>query len=171
MPIMVTKTGRNDPCPCGSGKKYKRCCLEHDQQVEHAAFAERASKMAAYEAKSKAKLERFKADVLANGDRSDEFRKWERLEIDYNTVFDLIAAGSIDQAEVMAADLLLRFPDLPEGHECLAMVDEARGNHPQAADHYRQALDIVRAHPDDFDPEFEVTLQTLIARLDPSIST
>ncbi len=22
------KTGRNDPCPCGSGKKYKRCCLQ-----------------------------------------------------------------------------------------------------------------------------------------------
>ena len=21
-----SKTGRNDPCPCGSGKKYKRCC-------------------------------------------------------------------------------------------------------------------------------------------------
>ncbi|MFP6625580.1 MAG: SEC-C metal-binding domain-containing protein [Deltaproteobacteria bacterium] len=20
------KTGRNDPCPCGSGKKYKQCC-------------------------------------------------------------------------------------------------------------------------------------------------
>ncbi|HWW64228.1 MAG TPA: SEC-C metal-binding domain-containing protein, partial [Sphingomonadaceae bacterium] len=20
------KTGRNQPCPCGSGKKYKRCC-------------------------------------------------------------------------------------------------------------------------------------------------
>ncbi len=19
-------TGRNDPCPCGSGRKYKRCC-------------------------------------------------------------------------------------------------------------------------------------------------
>ncbi|MSE17613.1 YecA family protein, partial [Pantoea agglomerans] len=19
--------GRNDPCPCGSGKKYKQCCL------------------------------------------------------------------------------------------------------------------------------------------------
>ena len=23
----VPKVGRNDPCPCGSGKKYKRCCL------------------------------------------------------------------------------------------------------------------------------------------------
>jgi uncharacterized protein YecA (UPF0149 family) len=21
-----TKAGRNDPCPCGSGKKYKKCC-------------------------------------------------------------------------------------------------------------------------------------------------
>ena len=25
-PIRVTKIGRNDPCPCGSGKKYKKCC-------------------------------------------------------------------------------------------------------------------------------------------------
>lgn len=24
------KTGRNDPCPCGSGKKYKKCCLSTD---------------------------------------------------------------------------------------------------------------------------------------------
>jgi len=21
------KIGRNDPCPCGSGKKYKKCCM------------------------------------------------------------------------------------------------------------------------------------------------
>jgi SEC-C motif-containing protein len=25
-PVSVTKIGRNDPCPCGSGKKYKKCC-------------------------------------------------------------------------------------------------------------------------------------------------
>jgi uncharacterized protein YchJ len=26
-PIHADKTpGRNDPCPCGSGKKYKKCC-------------------------------------------------------------------------------------------------------------------------------------------------
>ncbi|MGP1583715.1 SEC-C metal-binding domain-containing protein [Peptostreptococcus stomatis] len=23
---MEEKVGRNDPCPCGSGKKYKNCC-------------------------------------------------------------------------------------------------------------------------------------------------
>ena len=26
-PVKVTKIGRNEPCPCGSGKKYKRCCM------------------------------------------------------------------------------------------------------------------------------------------------
>ena len=25
-PITEVKVGRNDPCPCGSGKKYKKCC-------------------------------------------------------------------------------------------------------------------------------------------------
>ena len=25
------KIGRNDPCPCGSGKKYKKCCLRKNQ--------------------------------------------------------------------------------------------------------------------------------------------
>ena len=24
------KVGPNDPCPCGSGKKYKKCCREKD---------------------------------------------------------------------------------------------------------------------------------------------
>ena len=27
------KVGRNDPCPCGSGKKYKRCCLLKETQA------------------------------------------------------------------------------------------------------------------------------------------
>lgn len=28
-PITTTKIGRNDLCPCGSGKKYKKCCGEN----------------------------------------------------------------------------------------------------------------------------------------------
>ncbi len=24
---VAVKVGRNDPCPCGSGKKFKKCCL------------------------------------------------------------------------------------------------------------------------------------------------
>ena len=25
-PLKSQKIGRNDPCPCGSGKKFKKCC-------------------------------------------------------------------------------------------------------------------------------------------------
>ena len=28
--VRKAKVGRNDPCPCGSGKKYKNCCLDKD---------------------------------------------------------------------------------------------------------------------------------------------
>ncbi|MBI5194095.1 MAG: SEC-C domain-containing protein [Nitrospirae bacterium] len=27
----MAKIGRNEPCPCGSGKKYKKCCLEKEK--------------------------------------------------------------------------------------------------------------------------------------------
>lgn len=36
----MDKPGRNDPCPCGSGKKYKKCCLPKDAD-DDAALAER----------------------------------------------------------------------------------------------------------------------------------
>ena len=32
----VVKIGRNEPCPCGSGKKYKRCCIDKVEQRRHA---------------------------------------------------------------------------------------------------------------------------------------
>ena len=35
IPFPITnkeKIGRNDPCPCGSGKKYKKCCASYDTQ-------------------------------------------------------------------------------------------------------------------------------------------
>jgi len=35
-PRRRTKIGRNDPCPCGSGKKYKNCCLREGLSAEEA---------------------------------------------------------------------------------------------------------------------------------------
>jgi hypothetical protein len=35
-----TNIGRNDPCHCGSGKKYKKCCLAKDEEAKQAANAE-----------------------------------------------------------------------------------------------------------------------------------
>ncbi|MGH8239592.1 MAG: SEC-C metal-binding domain-containing protein, partial [Steroidobacteraceae bacterium] len=38
-PVRSAKVGRNEPCPCGSGKKYKRCCAENDAGAEPDGFA------------------------------------------------------------------------------------------------------------------------------------
>lgn len=35
---MNTKVGRNDPCPCGSGKKYKQCCAKNKQPAGRRRF-------------------------------------------------------------------------------------------------------------------------------------
>ncbi len=33
-PVKKVKIGPNDPCPCGSGKKYKKCCRDKDQAAQ-----------------------------------------------------------------------------------------------------------------------------------------
>jgi uncharacterized protein len=32
-PSRSSRTGRNDPCPCGSGRKYKRCCIDSTPEL------------------------------------------------------------------------------------------------------------------------------------------
>lgn len=40
----TVKVGRNDPCPCGSGIKYKKCCLGKDIQVNREPGAQYAQR-------------------------------------------------------------------------------------------------------------------------------
>jgi hypothetical protein len=41
-PSTVTRPGRNDACHCGSGRKYKQCCLSKDEAADRAARAKAA---------------------------------------------------------------------------------------------------------------------------------
>ena len=38
----MSRIGRNSPCPCGSGKKYKKCCLQTQRGAEGPSAADRA---------------------------------------------------------------------------------------------------------------------------------
>ena len=42
--VKPRKVGRNDPCPCGSGRKYKQCCMQKDIEAERAAEAAKEEK-------------------------------------------------------------------------------------------------------------------------------
>ena len=143
----MAKIGRNDLCPCGSGKKYKKCCMASDEA------AARPAKPAAAPARRPS---------VAN-----YFQEQDELTEASNAVVDMVQAGNLDAAERAAHDLLARFPDVHDGYDRLGMVCEARGDHRQAADYYRRAITVIRDHPDTYDPEFEAVFQKLIDRLEP----
>ena len=149
----MAKTGRNEPCPCGSGKKYKQCCLEKD---EAAARAARPAQPAAPPARRPSLASYFQVS-----DDADQLTKAS------NGVVELIRGGNLDAAEQAAHDLLARFPEVHDGYDRLGMVCEARGDHRQAADYYRKVIAFIHDHPDDYDPEFEDVYRKLVDRLDP----
>jgi tetratricopeptide (TPR) repeat protein len=138
----MAKIGRNDPCPCGSGQKYKRCCLPRD---EAAAAAERAAAPTRDDAAAMPPFE-----ILSEDDGLDEAS---------NVVIDLIDAGRLDEAEHAAQDLLARYPEVHDGLERVAMVAVARGDRARAAEYYRRAADFVHARPESYDAEMETYLR------------
>src|SRR3970040_1290781 len=95
----MPKIGRNDPCPCGSGQKYKRCCMGKDEATMQ---AKRAGVQKEQRARS--------ADLAAAWKESNE------LDDLSNRVVDLVHAGKLDEAEQVARDLLVRYPEVPDGH-------------------------------------------------------
>ena len=152
----MAKIGRNDPCPCGSGKKYKKCCMASD---EAAARAARPAQPAAAPGHRPSL-----ASYFQEHDECDELTEAS------NAVVDMARAGNLDAAEQGARDLLARFPDVHDGYDRLGMVCEARGDHRQAADCYRKAINVIRDHPDAYDAAFEAVFQKLIDRLEPAES-
>ena len=149
----MAKIGRNDPCHCNSGKKYKQCCLASD---EAAARAARPAQPAAVPERRPSL-----ASYVQEHDERDELTEAS------NAVVDMVQAGNLDTAEQAAHDLLARFPDVHDGYDRLGMVCEARGDHRQAADYYRRAIAVIRDHPDNYDPGFEAVFQKLVDRLEP----
>ena len=115
----MAKIGRNAPCPCGSGKKYKKCCLplhetSRSQQNE---------------------------DMLYSTDDMDDL---DRLS---NSVMDLIHEGRLEEAEQISHELLSRYPDQVDGFDRLAMVWEARGDKKRAAEYYLKAAAFAQSNP------------------------
>jgi tetratricopeptide (TPR) repeat protein len=149
----MAQIGRNDPCPCGSGKKYKRCCLEKD---EAAASAAREAARSAAAASSPMQA----VGALALDDA-------EELTEASNAVVDLVHAGKLDEAEQAAHDLLKRYPEVHDGYDRLGMVYQARGDNKKAAEYYRKVIAFIAEHPKDYDPEFADTFRKLVERLDP----
>ena len=168
----MAKPGRNDPCPCGSGNKYKKCCLMKDEAAEVEVLAVQKAARDEHAAAHQMRLRDAKAEFLATlaGARDDEMYDDpfdDTLMHESNAVVELVHAGKLDEAEIKARDLLERYPDVHDGYDRLGMVHEARGEKAEAAKCYRKVVEIIRQHPDDHDASFTEVYTNLVAKLEP----
>lgn len=142
--------GRNDPCSCGSGKKYKKCCQSHDQArgpmvVEPHVHAHDADPE--YSGVGVLRV----PDGLTPVQRQEYI---ERLRGWADTARDALDAGRLDEADSVAERLIAEYPDQIDGYEVRAMVRVHQKRWPEAAAGFEQALDVVLRHPDDYDEGF-----------------
>jgi len=114
----MAKIGRNKPCPCGSGKKYKKCCLLSQDGA-----------------------------IQPEPEPTKFIPVYTELDQLSNSVMDLIKNDKLDEAEAVSTRLLKEYPDQIDGFERFGQVYEARGKRHLAADYYQKAADFAKTMP------------------------
>lgn len=135
------KTGRNDPCPCGSGRKYKHCCQPQGRAAR----------------RSEAALKQALAHHRAGDLPAAELLYQKVLSADPNQPMALHYSGILAQQrgnpalaiELIGRALAIR-PDHAEAHFNLGTILQQQGDLRAAAGCYRDALrlapEAVEAH-------------------------
>jgi hypothetical protein len=100
--------GRNEPCPCGSGKKFKKCCLSKHEEVR----------------------QNLPADAFQEAE--ELARRREKLEKDIQHGWDLLYSQDYDKARRIAMKLLELFPEDDRVHDILVNGDLASGKYEDA---------------------------------------
>lgn len=144
----MAKIGRNEVCPCGSGKKYKRCCKALGAQLpsptpptalpgaaEHEPYAELCPCCV------------------------------ERLEREADRVADELVAGRLNHAEALCRKLIADFPGEAEGLDLLSMILQERGHRDHALEVLRRASAIAHARPE-YDSDVRSDMRDRIRQLE-----
>lgn len=136
--MSAAKPGRNDPCVCGSGKKYKHCC----------GMAGDASSPVHAQALSQA------VRYFENGDFASAISICQRiLQADAThyqamTLLGVLAyyAGNADAAIQLLERSLRTYPNQPDAHNNLGEIYRASGQLQRAVVHFQQALKLNPQH-------------------------
>jgi len=115
----MEKIGRNDLCPCGSGKKYKKCCMKKIKSDEHDVINENVEFM----------------DDLA------------RLESLSNDVVTFIENKQYENAEKNCRMLMKDYPDQVDGLMRFAELHDAKGEISKAIEYYKRTIEFMKTHP------------------------
>lgn len=147
----MAKIGRNDPCPCGSGKKHKKCCL-----------APGASPVTSVEIVHASSAPHHHACDVCGGGSDDEI---DEINERADHILAEILAGRVDDAEALCHDFIEDFPADAEGFDLLSMVFEERGQRARALELLRKALGIADANPE-YDDETRLLMRERLEELE-----
>lgn len=118
--LTLVKAGRNDPCPCGSGKKYKKCCLPQHEEAR----------------------KKIPPDKLR--EMEEQARKREELESELKKGFEQLYRQEFDKARRLAARLIEDFPEDDRLHDILVTSCLAEGDYDSAFNLCRRRWQVAR---------------------------
>lgn len=124
--LTTAKVGRNEPCPCGSGKKYKKCCLASHEEVRKS----------------------IPADQLREMEEQQKLR--ERLEKDVQKGFDLLFSQDFSKAQHFALRLLQTYPEDDRLHDIVVMTSMVTGDYDGAFHVCRRRWQVAQEEKDFF---------------------
>ncbi|MDD2918868.1 tetratricopeptide repeat protein [Rhodoferax sp.] len=150
----MTKPGRNDPCPCGSGKKYKHCCERNAAAPQTVGTGTRPTQ-ASHLPRPPVRQPDAAASLIDQGNalmlqgrlndaiacyRQALVRQPDSTAAYGNLGTALDALGHLDQAVECFEQALLRDPDDAGVHVNFGNALKHHGRLDQAIAHYRRAL-------------------------------
>jgi hypothetical protein len=118
--------GRNDPCPCGSGKKYKKCCLARHE-----------------EARKNTPLDELRQ-------MEEKVKRRESLEKEIGKGFDFIFSRDYEKARALASSLLESFPEDDRLYDIVVNVCMMTGEYEEALDICNRRSEIALEEKDFF---------------------
>jgi len=148
----MQKIGRNEPCPCGSGRRAKHCCHRLGANQERAADDAMVASSSAGEERPAEAIAHFgqATSLLAQG-RVEEavagLRRALMLRPSYAEAHLTLGQALWQQGKLAAAATSLEtglslMPDLAEAHSNLGLLYGALGKHDAAIESFRRALAI-----------------------------
>lgn len=155
------KVGRNEPCPCGSGQKYKKCC--ESKAVDEVVARARAHAAAVAVRLAEERAPRRSAPVEWVDDGLDE--------LSYSVV-TLIKEKRFDEALAVCERLRTDFPNVHDWLERSGMVHEARGDFALALDFYRRHVAFITEpeRRDGYDEELIEIFRSKVVELEARVA-
>ncbi|HZV99888.1 MAG TPA: tetratricopeptide repeat protein [Methylophilaceae bacterium] len=138
--MSASKLGRNDPCACGSGKKYKQCCMQKaaGQSVAPASSQSLNLALANFESGN------FQAAISI----CQKILQADPKHFQSMTLLGVLAfyAGNTEAAVQLLERSIALHPNQPDAHNNLGEIHRATGNFQQAFIHFQHALKINPKH-------------------------